>query len=237
MSCEHEHHHGPSGGHGHDHGDDGRVPPVPTSVAQSLHGKIDLPHVTALNVENPPDEVLKIFRNSSQRYELKPVIKSDSDEQVIFHIPFINSSVKLHSLVLRTNGSKYCPKTIKLFKNDRTVDFDNAESKVATFTISHPQVGVLYDNDDDELPDTIEQDSDFVEHHLPRHKFTGVQHLTLFVESVHGEEDQSRFHYIDLRGEFTELTKDPVIAIYELAANPADHKNVLQESVNFSVGN
>ncbi|ODV68379.1 DUF1000-domain-containing protein [Hyphopichia burtonii NRRL Y-1933] len=241
MSCEDEHFQSHPHSHSHD-GEEGHshIAPTPTSESLSLHSKIDTDHVTALNLQNPPSELSKVFRIPSEKYRLKPVIKLDCDAQLIINIPFINSHVKLYSIILRTNGTKYCPKTIKLWKNDPSIDFDNVELKKPLFIISHPLVGVNYDDDDDdEMPDSLESDSEFVEHYLPRHVFTGVQHLTVFLENIHDdEEDECHLHYIELRGESTELTKDPVISIYELAPNPADHKNIMaQESGGFSLGN
>lgn len=234
MSCENEHFHGHShlhgDGDGHDH-----VPPIPTSVASLLNLKVDTPHVTALNLENRPEDLGKLFKNDANRYSLKPVIKSDADEQLIMHIPFLNGSVKLHLMILRTNGDKYCPKKIKVWKNNTNIDFDNVESVKPLHTLEHPHVGVNYN--DDEVPEILEEDSDFVEHHLPRHIFTGVQHLTLFFQDIYGDEEQVHLHSIELRGEFTELSKDPVITLYELAPNPADHKiaePTHQTGANFS---
>lgn len=215
MSCEHEHHHH-------------HAAPVPTNAGLSLLHHIDLPHVRALNAENH-DNVEKIFRNQDHKYHLKPPVVSDCDSQLILHIPFTSGTVKLHSIILRTNGDKHCPKKIRVWKNDKHIDFDNAASKKATHTIEHPRVGVLY-NDPEELPEEIKSDADFVEHHVPRHVFSGVSLLTLFVESVYGEDDEdeeeepSILHYVELRGEFTALSKDPVVTLYELAPNPADHK-------------
>jgi len=226
MSCEHEHHHGSGshGNHNHDHDHD-HVAPIPTSSSQSLNSKIDTFKVSALNMANQPDDLAKIFKTPDKKYEIRPTIKSDCDEQLIINIPFLNGSVKLYSLILRTNGSSYCPKTIRLFKNDKMIDFDNIELKKPVQTITHPQVGVA--DDVDESEDIVESDNDFVEHFLQRHKFTGVQQLTIFIADIYDEsEDQCRIHSIELRGEFTELNKDPVITIYELAANPADHKNL-----------
>lgn len=228
-SESHDHGHGSHdhghGGHSHSHGDG---PPPATNVAQLLNLKIDLAQVVGLNLQNAPDEVGKLFKDASRRYELKPVIKSDADEQLILHIPFLNGSVKLHSVILRTNGSRFCPKTVKLWKNARHIDFDNVHDTKATYTVTHPQVGVPVD-DDHEMPDELVAESTFVEHHLPRHTFSGVRSLTLFVEDIYGDEEEAHLHSIELRGEFTELTRDPVIALYEVAPNPAYHK-VPQES-------
>lgn len=244
MSCEDEHYNGHSHGHNHDSNDDGdhhghsHIAPIPTNQSQSLQSKIDTPHVTALNLQNPNDELPKLFKSHEDKYQLKPIFKSDCDSQVIINIPFVNSQVKLFSIILRTNGDKYCPKTIKLWKNDKSIDFDNVESKKATFVINHPRHGVNYN--DEPMPSVLDSDDEFIEHYLPRHIFTGVHHLTLFIENIYDEddEDESQFHYIDLRGEATDLSKDPVISIYEASANPADHKNLMvQESSGFSIGN
>ena len=233
MSCEDEHY---NHGNGHNHGNNNHnhnhnhshSAPMPTNESQSLVTKIDTPHVTALNLANNKEDIGKLFKTQDDKYKLKPVIKSDCDAQMIINIPFLNASVKLFSMIWRTNGDKYCPKTIKLWKNDKSIDFDNVNDKKPTFTVSHPEVGVMYN--DDEVPDVLENDHDFVEHYLPLHIFTGVQHLTVFIEDIHNEdEDESHLHYMELRGEFTELTKDPVITMYELAANPADHKKITGE--------
>lgn len=233
MSCEDEHHnHGNGHGHGHSH-----VAPLPTNESQNLVDKIDSPHVKALNLANPGDEISKLFRKADEKYQLKPIIKSDADSQLIINIPFLNGSVKLYSIIIRSNGDKYCPRTIKLWKNDKTIDFDNVNERKPTYKIEHPQVGVMYNDEDDEVPDEIKNDGEFIEHFLPRHQFTGVQQLTVFIEDIYNndDEDECHLHYVELRGEFTELTKDPVITLYELAANPADHKNLtVTESANFS---
>lgn len=237
MSCENEHFHlhgGHNDDHDHDHDGHDHVAPVPTSIAQLLNSKINLPQVTALNLQNEREDLAKMFKSAENRYLLKPIIKSDADEQLILHIPFLNGSVKLHLMILRTNGDKYCPKTIEMWKNNRGIDFDSVEQFKPNFKVEHPHVGVAVnddDDDDEEVPETLESDADFVEHHLPRHVFTGVQHLTLFFKDIYGDEEECHIHSIELRGEFTELTKDPVITIYEAAANPADHKKV--EATNY----
>lgn len=217
MSCENH--------HTHTHGDDDHIPPEQTFAGQLLNAKINLPHVRALNVENTLDDVQKLFKPAAERYSLKPVVKSDADEQLIVQIPFLNGSVKLHLIILRTNGDRFCPKTIRLWKNT-DIDFDNVELTKPAFTLTHPHVGVAYNDPDDEMPDVVESDADFVEHHLPRRVFTGVQQLTLFVKDIYGDEDQCHLHLIELRGEYTELSRDPVVTIYELAPNPADHQKV-----------
>ena len=110
MSCEDEHYHGHSHNHNHNHDDNDHIAPIPTSSSQSLNSKIDTTKVTALNLANPSDELAKLFKDSNTKYQVKPVIKSDCDEQLIINIPFLNGSVKLYSIILRTNGDIYCPR-------------------------------------------------------------------------------------------------------------------------------
>jgi hypothetical protein len=52
-----------------------------------------------------------------------------------------------------------------------------------------------------------------------------VRNLTLFFpENGSGDEDSvTTIRYIGLKGEWEEVKRDPIITIYELAANPADH--------------
>lgn len=228
MSCENEHFHG----HSHGNGDDSdHVPPTPTLHLQLLNLKIDLVHVTALNLGNHQDDLSRLFKSEQDRFSVKPVIRSDADEQLILHIPFLNGLVKLHLVILRTNGTDYCPHSVLLWKNSPSIDFDAVDSVKPLFALTHPHVGVCID--DDELPDVIDDHADFVEHHLPRHKFSGVHHLTMFFKDLHSDEDELRLHLIELRGEFTPLSKDPVISLYELAPNPADHKTEIPDAVGF----
>lgn len=230
MSC-HSHSHS----HSHDHDDDSHVPPIPTYTSQSLLSRIATTNLTGFNLANPQPDLAKLFKSNDNKYSVKPVIKSDCDEQLIINIPFNNSSIKLYSIILRTNGDIYCPKNIKLYKNDTTIDFDNIQDKKPTYELVQPHSGVMY-NEEDELPEFIEVD-DFIEHHLPRHKFTGVHQLTIFIDTIYGNEDQCRLHSIELRGEYIELNKDPVISLYESAANPADHTMVqgLDDTNSFSI--
>lgn len=54
-------------------------------------------------------------------------------------------------------------------------------------------------------------------------KFSNVRSLTLFFEENFGD-DTTVVTYIGLSGEWSPLVKDPVIALYEAAPNPADHQ-------------
>lgn len=229
MSCENEHFHGHSHSHSHGDGEDhSHTAPIPTSEAQNLREYIDFFKLTALNIEQPNSQLQDVFKPTASKFTLDKHIDSDSDAQFVLNIPF-TGNVKLYSLVLRTSGEAgACPKTIKLFKNKNNIDFDNASDVKPTHKIEHPNVGTLDSSGVDNTEDT------FVEHHLPRALFQGTTHLTLFVEDnwSDDEDDTTRVYYIEVRGAFTSaLSKEPVIALYEAAANPADHKNMVGQEV------
>jgi len=232
MSCEHEHHHG-HGGHGHRHGhgdeDHSHVAPIPTNESQSLRQFVDVFKLTALNVAQPNDQLHKVFKEQESKYQVSDYIESDADAQFIINIPF-TGNVKLYSIILRTSGeTANCPKTIKLFKNKTNLDFDNAHDSKPTFKIEQPQIGHLGDDSGDDM-----DESSFVEHYLPRNLFQSTTQLSLFIENNwdDDEDEPTKFYYIELRGQFTSpLSKDPIITLYESAANPADHKNLLANEV------
>lgn len=227
MSCHHEHSHG---GNHHHHDESDHVLPIPTNSAQNLRTQIDFQKLTGLNIEQQNSEIYKIFdKHEETKYQISDYIKSDADEQVILNIPFLNSSVKLYSIILKTSSGESCPKTIKLFKNKNNIDFDHVEAAKADFVLNHPNIGFEEEDDDNEVREDKNEDN-FVEHFLPRHVFTNVTQLTLFIENVHGDEDYTKIYYVELRGEFKKLSKDPLITLYESAANPADHKNLASAS-------
>jgi hypothetical protein len=96
-----------------------------------------------------------------------------------------------------------------------------------TFQFDQPLIGPHQGDVDTE-------EESFVEHHLPRSQFQSTHHLTLFIQDNwdEDEDETTKLYYIELRGVFTSpLSKNPVIALYESAANPADHKNILQQEV------
>lgn len=235
MSCEHEHH-----SHSHSHGDgDDHVPPVPTNPVQSLRKYIDMYKLTGLSVKQKNEHLRQVFRTQEDRFKVAGAIESDVDAQMILHIPF-TGNVRLYSIILRTHGSAaHCPKTIKLFKNRDDIDFDNVSHSEPSYQLTQPQLGTLVEFDDDEVAvESDENEDSFVEHHLPRSTFQSVTSLTIFVENnwEDDEDELTKIYYIELRGAFTSpLTRDPIIAIYEAAATPTDHKNLLaQESSHTS---
>lgn len=233
MSCHNEHTHSHSHSHSHGHEDNNdHVPPIPTSSAQDLAPYIDTPRLTALNSNVSNSSLPQLFvkpegDQEQGRFSLEFPVGSDLDTQLIINIPF-TGYVKLFSIILRTSGEEeQCPKQIKVYKNINDIDFEN--ERKAHFRITHPHIGV---HETQALIDTDE--SNFVEHHLPRSAFQSTTLLTLFIQNNWSDDDDEcvKFYHIELRGQFqSPLTKEPIITLYEAAANPADHKNLIA-SVN-----
>lgn len=118
--------------------------------------------------------------------------------------------VRLHSILIRTSTTPSSPKTLKVFVNADSMDFDTASEKDPTQMLSISQT-----NDVQEIP-------------VKRAYFNTTRSLALFFEDnwSGGEEDETRISYLAFKGDFMKLNKEPVSVLYEAAANPADHKAI-----------
>ncbi|EGF83993.1 hypothetical protein BATDEDRAFT_85497 [Batrachochytrium dendrobatidis JAM81] len=194
------------GGHNcsdeHDHDHDG--PDRGEEV--TLISQIDLDNVRCLN-EAISGSVKKVFRPWDKRFDEGQFVESDADEQLIIFIPFV-SSVKLKSIALLGNNDASAPSCMKVFINREDIDFGSVESTGC--------------QQEWELVETIPRGV-IPEYPTRMTKFANVRNLTLFIPSNFGSES-TKINYIGLKGEWTAITKAPIITIYELAANPADHK-------------
>lgn len=120
-------------------------------------------------------------------------------------------SIKLHSILLRSDSSPTAPKTLKLYLNRDDLDFGAVSDLPPTQTLELPVTGRVL-----EIP-------------VKRALFNNCHQLTIFFETNHsgGEDDVTRMSYLGFRGTWTELKKEAVVTNYETAANPADHKNMV----------
>jgi hypothetical protein len=119
--------------------------------------------------------------------------------------------VKLHAILLRTSTTASAPKTLKVFANRDDLDFSTATELEPTQTFE------------------LAQTNDVQEHGVKRALFNATRNLTLFFEDNFGdgEEDETVVNYLAFKGQFMKLNKEPVNFLYEAAANPADHKNIV----------
>lgn len=212
--------------HSHAHGDD-HLPP-PSASLPNLYSVIDLNNVRVLNSEDP-ETAAAIIRPNDKRFEETPVLKSDADEELLLTVRF-TGLVRLNSIFFRTLGDDTSPRVIKLYKNNTRLDFGNVGSAQCSQTLEYPaNVGVGIASSDGS--------DGFVQFALNRAKFSGVSSLTIHITENYGA-DQTNLLYLGFKGEFSELKSAPVVAQYEAAANPKDHKvETHNVNVNQQLGN
>ncbi|KAI1210470.1 PITH domain-containing protein [Annulohypoxylon truncatum] len=205
MSChaEHESH----GGHGHDHDHEhDHTDDITPALQYSLYQHIDFDGINTMNEAQVDSGKAVVKKTWAERLEAEPELESDADEQILMTIPF-TGQVKLHSILLRTSASDSAPRSLKLFINRDSLDFDMAEELPPTQTLELSQTSEVQ-----ELP-------------VKRALFSKVRHLTLFFEDNFGdgEEDVTRISYIGFKGEWMQLGRAPAQILYEAAPNPNDH--------------
>ncbi|KAJ3219060.1 hypothetical protein HK099_004827 [Clydaea vesicula] len=184
-----------SSDHSHSHHDHDHDDPN-RGEQYTLYKHIDVESIRALN-EKFPNSAKKIFKTWDERFDQSHILESDVDE----------SSVKLKGISILGGPSESSPMKMKAFINREDIDFDTCES------IKADQEWDLVENDNLSL----------LEYETRVSKFTSLRNLTLYFSENNGAET-TKISYIGLKGEFKVLNKDPIITVYELAANPADHK-------------
>jgi len=197
---EHEHEHGgySHGGDGHDHSDD-----ITPALQYSLYQHINFDDITTLNESEPDAGKAVVKKTWAERLQEQPELESDSDEQLLMHVPF-TGQVKLHSILIRTSSSSSAPQTLKVFINRDNVDFSTASDLAPTQEFK------------------LSQTSEVQDISVKRALFGKVQNLTLFVVDNYGD-DVSRVSYLGFKGDWMQLGRAPTNILYESAANPADH--------------
>ncbi|XDG03247.1 hypothetical protein ABKA04_002862 [Annulohypoxylon sp. FPYF3050] len=206
MSChaEHEDH----GGHGHDHHDHehDHTDDITPALQYSLYQHINFDGISTMNEAHQDSGKAIVKKTWAERLEAEPELESDADEQLLMTVPF-TGQVKLHSILLRTSPSDSAPRTLKLFINRDSLDFETAEELQPTQIID------------------LSQTSDVQELPVKRALFSKVRHLSLFFEDNFGDDDEdtTRISYIGFKGEWMQLGRAPSQILYEAAPNPNDH--------------
>ncbi|RPB14512.1 DUF1000-domain-containing protein [Morchella conica CCBAS932] len=187
------------------------------ALQSSLYQHIEFDKITTLN-ETVPGAGMRIVKKTwDERLDSNVFLESDVDEQLLMFIPF-TGTVKLHSIIIRSPPGSTAPKTVKIFINRDDLDFSSATDLKATQTLELPLTG------------------DVIEMPVKRALFQNTRSLTLFFEKNFSEEasddddeneEVTKLSYLGFKGTWTELRKEAVVANYEAAANPADHKNLV----------
>ncbi|GAA6027402.1 hypothetical protein JCM8097_007833 [Rhodosporidiobolus ruineniae] len=173
-------------------------------VQNSLYQYIDRDRVVALNGEEGKDAKV-VIRPWDERNQEEEWLESDADEQLILQIPF-TGNIKLRSILVKAGPAGYTPDKLQVFAN-QALDFDEATSVDVTQSFD------------------VAVTREVVEYAVRPAKFPSVTSLTLFFPSNHGE-DTTRISFVGFKGEYSALTRDPIITVYEAQANPADHAKI-----------
>lgn len=149
--------------------------------SSGVHGYIDL--LSLINksqtecLNESDDHTLSHCLTKGGQY-----LESDCDEQLIISVAF-QSNVKLHSLKIHGPETN-APKTVKIFTNQGTLDFDKAERGEPTQTLELTKEDVV---EDAIIP-------------LKFVKFQNVQSVTLFIKDNLGGEDITQVDFLSFIG-------------------------------------
>lgn len=236
-SCENEH-------RDHDHTHES---PIITNPQQSLYSYIDITKIQYLNVighGNFTKMYSCFLKPRDLCYNISEYIESDTDCQMLLHIPF-TYTCKLLSIIFRYNGNgdNYSsPRSIKFYKNfKKNLDFDTISSSKASFQVEFPNNhGIVPVKGTNEVE--IVDDNTFIEFHFTRLAFSNCHSITIFVENnwSNDEDDLTQLYYLEIRGEVIgQHRKDntvPLTTVYESAPNPLDHIKLESEQGNVQLG-
>ncbi|GAA6000503.1 hypothetical protein JCM10207_008042 [Rhodosporidiobolus poonsookiae] len=145
----------------------------------NINASIDQSQVHCLNEAS--DHTLKeMLRGGGDKW-----LESDADEQLLLQIP-LNQATRVRALRFSTlaSSAQFAPKTLKLFVNQSSVDFDSAES-------NEPAQELVLDDEQAQGKKAVE---------LRFVRFQNVNHLSIFVVDNQGGEDVTRIDKLELIG-------------------------------------
>ncbi|PWZ22546.1 PITH domain-containing protein [Zea mays] len=167
-------------------------PPGPAVTVQVPRGQVDLidfidwTGVECLN-QDSSNSIVNALKQSLRDDE-GLYLASDSDEQLLIYIPFMQV-VKLHSVLFK-GPEEEGPKTVKLFSNKEHMGFSNVND--------YPPM------------DTLELSSDHLIENKPLPlkyvKFQNVRSLTVFIEDNQSGSDVSKIQKVALYGTTVDTT-------------------------------
>ncbi|KZP29991.1 DUF1000-domain-containing protein [Athelia psychrophila] len=163
-----------------------------TSGDISLLEHLDLSQLNCLNESQ--DHTLKSILSTKSKNTTSSYLLSDADEQLLLNVAF-NQAVRVRSITIKSNDAGRAPQTIKLFTNRPVLGFEDVEDA------SEPEAAQIIDLSSDDVKEGKPITLRFV-------RFQAVNSLHIFVQSNHGEEEESRIDAIDVLGVPVEATKD-----------------------------
>jgi len=203
----HHHDHGGSCGdesHGHDHHGHDHGVPEEQGHRDNLWARIDRDNVVVLNAESGKgSDVIKTW---DARLDEEVYLESDADDQMIIRVPF-TGSVKLRALLLKAGPGDQTPAKVALYSNVEHLDFSDIAERKPTQEFN------------------VAQSRELGEYHVMPAKFPNVTSITLFYPASQGA-DTTKIFYVGFLGSWTERKDTPVVAVYEVKPNLADHEKI-----------
>ncbi|KAG7091601.1 hypothetical protein E1B28_010620 [Marasmius oreades] len=159
----------------------------------SLLEFLDLQQLNCLN-ESSEYSLKNLLASKSINTASNMWLQSDADEQLLLNITF-NQTVRVKTLIIRSNDLAKAPKQIKLAVNRPNLGFEDVEDA------DEPGVAQIIDLSEDHVlkGDPIA---------LRYVRFQAVNTLHIFVVNNHGNEDETVINAIDVIGLPVETTKD-----------------------------
>ncbi|KAJ9096651.1 hypothetical protein QFC20_006367 [Naganishia adeliensis] len=190
-------------------------PPPDSSAAgdqSSLFSIIDREHVVALNAQGGEESGKNVIKPWDQR----------EDETLVLTHPFapvpFTAQVKLRSITIKSGPGGHTPVKAVLV---------SPEIKESVAYNASDHFNSVNDRKPVEEINLVAQ-KEGVEYAVRPSKFSAVRSLQIyFPANVSGGDDEetSRIYYVGLKGEWTQITKNPDgVIVYEAQANPSDHK-------------
>jgi len=203
----HDHHsHGSCQAEGHPHDGHSHETPLEDIPRSTLYEIIDHDNVVVYNVV---DKTKKVIKPWHERNDEVVYLESDADEEIMIRVPFVDASARITSIILKNGQDDSLPRKMKVFVNQDTLDFGDAKDRPCSQELDVPI------------------SNDLGEYALKPTKFSNVRSVTLFIYAPDADEDdddrKTRVYFLGFTGTFTKLSQQPIIAVYEASASPADH--------------
>ncbi|KAF8697241.1 hypothetical protein AX14_001420 [Amanita brunnescens Koide BX004] len=175
----------------------------------NLYHTVDKLNIHGLNLSVPETarDVIKPWdaRDSTDKYA-----ESNVDDQLIIHIPFLES-VRIKSILIKTGRGDLAPQNLNVYTNAPTIiDFADAESGNVK-----PQLEIALKRDE----------SGVVEYPVKAAVFGNITALSLFFKDSEGG-DASRAYYVGFKGDVRSLRSAGTSALEVPVAGAGDAKLV-----------
>jgi len=148
---------------------------------KSVLEHLDLQQLTCLNEDE--EHTFKSIVSNRAKNTGDAYLLSDVDEQLLLNVTF-NQTVRIRSIAIQSSNVAQAPRKIKLLINRPTIGFDD---------FSEGEFTQEFELTEDQVKEGKRIPLRFV-------RFQAVNALHIFVESNHGDEEQTRIDAIDVYG-------------------------------------